>query len=350
MVVVSQNLPACVLELPRDQELLRVTADGRPAAIRPAAVRPQGESQWRLTLGPAQLPQFIEILSRSVSDDHAGAGGVELIRPRLLIEGAPMPVEMSLWSFSDVGNAGEATISGADRVDRAQQAASRLDRLVSISESATPAALEASFPDGYNWYHPWAARLIELRQATLQSAAANNSAAASSQVKSATDEQIAHASDRLDTWLETCDATLAWSDIDPSPPASSAQSLVTEPPMDLAGGPWIHAVAEGGNPVLSIERRSTPTPGQTRAAALAMVAVAAAAALSLARRPAAWDALCRWPHAFAFLLGIAYWAALWPSWLGIVIAGASVLLALRSGWPGRSMRSEGSTVLRLPPR
>jgi hypothetical protein len=143
---------------------------------------------------------------------------------------------------------------------------------------------------------------------------------------------------------------LAWSDVDPPPPASSAPSLVAAPPIDLAGGRWIHAVAEGGNPVLSIERRSTPTPGQARLAALAMVAIVAVAMLTLVRRPAAWDAVCRWPHAFAFLLGIAYWAALWPSWLGIVIAAASVLLALRSGWPGRSIRAEGSTVLRSVPR
>jgi hypothetical protein len=93
-----------------------------------------------------------------------------------------------------------------------------------------------------------------------------------------------------------------------------------------------------------------PNTGKARVAALALVGLAAAATISLLRRPAPWDVVCRWPHAFAFLLGIAYWAALWPSWLGIAIAIASLLLALRSGFPGRSMRTEGSTVLRLPPR
>jgi hypothetical protein len=359
MVVVSQNLPECILELPQDQELLRVSADGRPAAVRPAAVRPAAvppaaarpgrESQWRLTLGPAQLPQFIEILSRSVSEDGATARRVELARPRLLIGDAPIPVEMSLWSFCDVGYLGDAIVSGADRVGRAQQAASRLDRMVSISEAATPAALEASFPDGYNWYYPWAARLIELRN-DLHANRPSGRAAASSQVRSAADEQLAQASDRLDAWLESCDTTLAWSDVDPSPPATSARALVSEPPIELAGNHWIHLVADGGNPMLPVERPSMSPPGQAKVAALALVAFAAAATLSLLRRPAARDALCRWPHAFAFLLGIAYWAALWPSWLGIVIAIASVIFALRSGWPGRSMRREGSTVLRLPPR
>ncbi|HEY3395311.1 MAG TPA: hypothetical protein VGK58_21600 [Lacipirellulaceae bacterium] len=345
MVVVSQNLPECILELPRDQELLRVTADGRPAGV-----RPQGESQWRLTLGPAKLPQFIEILSRSASDGATGARRIELRRPQLLIADAPIPVEMSLWSYRDVVTLSDAMMSGADRVDRAQQAASRLDRLVSISESATPTALEASFPDGYNWYYPWAARLVELRREMSQATARSEGAIATSQVMSATENEMAQASDRLDAWLETCDATLVWSDLDPSPPAYSPRSFVPDPPMEFAGGQWIHGVAEGGDPVLSIELRSIPTAGQARAAALAMVAGTAAGSVWLLRRPAAWDALCRWPHALGFLLGIAYWAALWPSWLGIVIAAASLLLALRSDWPGRSMRSEGSTVLRLPPR
>jgi hypothetical protein len=350
MVVVSQNLPDCILKLPRDHELLRVSVDGRPAALRPAAVPPSGESQWRLTLGPAQLPQFIEILSSSLSDDGGSPRRVDLSRPRLLIGDAPIPVEISLWSFRDFGNSQDLIVSGADRVDRAQQAALRLDRLVSISESATPAALEAPFPDGYNWYHPWTARLIELRREMSQIAAQPDSAAASSQVQSATEDPIAQASDRLDAWLESCDATLDWSDVDPSLAISDARSLTIEPPIELAAGHWIHGVADGGEPVLSIERRSMPTAGQARMAALILVGLAAVASISLLRRPEAWDVVCRWPHALGFLVGIAYWAALWPSWLGIMIAIASVVFALRSGWPGRSMRTEGSTVLRLPPR
>lgn len=64
------------------------------------------------------------------------------------------------------------------------------------------------------------------------------------------------------------------------------------------------------------------------------------------RRPVAIDALYRWPHTTAFVAGFVYWAWLWPSWIGITIMGASLLLALRSGWPGRSLRLEESTVIR----
>ena len=117
-----------------------------------------------------------------------------------------------------------------------------------------------------------------------------------------------------------------------------------------AGGDWIHGVAEGGDPVLYVELQSLPTTLQTRAAAVILVVAAAVAAISLLRRPAAWDVVCRWPHAVGFLLGIAYWAVLWPSWLGILIAIASLLLGIRTSWPGRSMRSDGSTVVRAVPR
>ncbi len=163
MVVVSQGLPECTLELPKNQELLQVLADGHPADIRPS-----GGTQWRLALGPSQLPQFIEILSRSTAQQTASASRLELSRPRLVLDGVPLPVEMSLWSFNHSANRGAATISGADRVTGAQQAASRLDRLVSISEAATSAAIEAPFPDGYNWYQPWAARLVDVRQEVSQ--------------------------------------------------------------------------------------------------------------------------------------------------------------------------------------
>jgi hypothetical protein len=120
--------------------------------------------------------------------------------------------------------------------------------------------------------------------------------------------------------------------------------------MDLAGGGWIHGVAEGGDPTIQVEFASSPSNLQTRAATIVLVVAAAAATISLLRRPAAWDVVCQWPHAVAFLIGIAYWALLWPSWLGIVIAIASLLLGLRTSWPGRSARSDGSTVLRVQPR
>jgi hypothetical protein len=66
----------------------------------------------------------------------------------------------------------------------------------------------------------------------------------------------------------------------------------------------------------------------------------------LTRRPEFWQWAYQWPNALFFLAGVAYWAWLRPSWLGLVFAAASVVLAFRSGWPGRSIRLDASTVLR----
>jgi hypothetical protein len=71
------------------------------------------------------------------------------------------------------------------------------------------------------------------------------------------------------------------------------------------------------------------------------------AAIFLMRWPAAWDILYRWPHAVGFAIGLTYWAFLRPSWLGLLIAAASVAIAFRPGWPGRTIRLDASTVLRF---
>jgi hypothetical protein len=71
----------------------------------------------------------------------------------------------------------------------------------------------------------------------------------------------------------------------------------------------------------------------------------AASTIAVMRWPLGREFLCRWPHALAFLAGLAYWAFLWPSIVGLLIAAGSIWLALRPGWPGRSMRVEGSTII-----
>ena len=107
-------------------------------------------------------------------------------------------------------------------------------------------------------------------------------------------------------------------------------------------------MAEGGADELTVDLgRATATSRQIRLVGSLAILGAAAAGVWLTRRPAATDFLYRWPHTIAFLFGIAYWAWLWPSWLGILIAAASLFLALRVGWPGRSVRMERSTVLRM---
>ena len=48
---------------------------------------------------------------------------------------------------------------------------------------------------------------------------------------------------------------------------------------------------------------------------------------AIVRSPTGREWITRWPHAIAFTAGLAYWAFLWPSALGLVIALASLWLA-----------------------
>jgi hypothetical protein len=152
----------------------------------------------------------------------------------------------------------------------------------------------------------------------------------------------------LDKWLDDCRGSL----VGPNSArglisGEAGDSTTSSQPTGQAANEWTFYVAEGGNDRLTLQlQRNGPTSSQIRFAGLLLITSGLIAAIWLMRRPAAIDALCRWPHACGVLVGIAIWAWMWPSWFGILIAGASLWLALRSNWPGRSLRTEASTVLR----
>jgi len=66
----------------------------------------------------------------------------------------------------------------------------------------------------------------------------------------------------------------------------------------------------------------------------------------IARIPAVVETIYRWPQAIGVLVGLFYWMFLWPGIVGLLIVALSVWLVFRTDWPGRSLRSEASTVLR----
>ena len=344
LVFVSHGLTECVLEVPDDQALVSVHLEGRAAPVRRIS-----KTRWRLPLGPAHLPQFLQLVSRSSQGSRPAYGTFELKRPGLSLGGRTVPVELSLWSFAHRATSARAVIEGADAVTAAQQAASRLDRLVSISEAATKTAAELPAPDGFNWYAPWAARLLAVRQESLETATDGDHGAAATQVLLPSDDPLTRASQRLDEWIERCDELL-------SPAASEARSdmAASGNPASrwsiarIADGRHVYGVAEGGAPQLTVHLvPQTATPRQMQIAALLAVVSGALATILLMRQPAAADLFCRWPHAVVFLIGLAYWAWLWPSWLGLLVAAGALLASLHPGLPGRSMPVEGSTVLRM---
>jgi hypothetical protein len=291
---------------------------------------------------------MLQIVSRRSADTSNGStiGGQ---RPLLLAHGQPIPAEMSLWSFAHPRKSMSRFVTGADEVSIAEQAALRFDRLVSIAEAAKATAAELPPPDGYNWFQPWAKLLTAVRADTQQTDPAPRAERAESQVSRTAAEQIAQATARLEKWLEDCRKTLVGpnSENAASAPANGNSPISHQDGIDAASGEWTCYVAEGGNDRLKLHFRSLETtPAQSRLIGLLVIAASLLTTIWIMRHPAAVDCIYRWPHACGVLLGIAFWAWLWPSWLGILIAAVSLWLALRFAWPGRSIRTEASTVLR----
>ena len=343
MIVVSSELTEITLEVPENQHLVDVTKDGKPVLARRLEDR-----RWRVSLGPAHLPQLIETVCRAERNITADRGKFQLGRPRLLNGNQPIPVEVGLWTIGLPGRSNNWKIEQAAVVARAQQAALRLDRLVSIADAALPAATDLPISEGRDWYLPWATRLAAMRQHALSTSAAQADASVVLQVDSSSQEQLAKASEQLDAWIEQCDEMFEASGA--APLETSTVSQVASAPWEVLrrpGSEWIYCVADGDSAELlaNLENRA-PTPGESKVRGLLAVLGTATALILLMRHPAAYDLLYRWPQAIAFLLGTAWWAWLEPSWVGLLIAAASMGLAMRTGWPSRSLPTEGSTVVR----
>jgi hypothetical protein len=341
LILAPHGLSHCTLQLPPNQTLVSAELDGRPAAIRQLDA-----SSWQLALGCPQLPQAIEVISRS-SDSGSPGNSLKLQRATLVEHGRSIPSEMSLWSFALPHDSATRLVRGADETSEGEQAALRFDRMVSIAEAAKVTAAELPSPDGFNWFVPWAKLLADTRDRTQQMSATTHIPRLESQVSHPSEDQIAQAATRLDKWLEDCRRIFA--DLNRENPAkpvtgiNSARSRAASLPADA----WTYYVAEGGNEQLALDLRSgSLPPSESRAIGLLAIVAAAAAGIWLMRRPAALDFLYRWPHLIGVAVGIAWWAWLWPSWLGLLIAAANVWLALRFAWPGRLLRTEASTVLR----
>lgn len=230
-------------------------------------------------------------------------------------------------------------------------AALRLDRLTSIAEAATTAAAEAPRPDGANWFRPWDALLQSVEAQTRRITGQPTTSTRVAQVSRSAEEQIGLALQRLEKWQRQ--STDLLSDANPSQlpadSASTAQQIAAGNLFNaaVAGQSTTYFVVDGGADRLSLRVIPTAaTPGQIRVLGLLVIIGLTTASAWLMRSPAAADFLYRWPHTIGIVLGFAYWAWLWPSWLGLVIAGASLWFATRFNWPGRSLRPEASTVLR----
>jgi hypothetical protein len=253
-------------------------------------------------------------------------------------------VEINLWSICFQDTRSRPTIGTTAETTGGELAVFRFDRLLSIAESATPAAVESPVPDGDAWYRPWAALLSRLRNDASEALATSDSRQSASQVSRPVEEQLTASSARLETWIEQCSKALTAPKGESMLPELWSSELVTS---NVSSGQWVYCATDGGLDRLTLKMATDNVDSPYgRAIAVLVVVSLSAAALLLLHRPGASDLLYQWPHAVGVLIGIAGWAWLQPSWLGLLIAMGCIALAVRSGWPGRPIRLDASTVLR----
>ena len=123
--------------------------------------------------------------------------------------------------------------------------------------------------------------------------------------------------------------------VDAGPPAThgdsrSDNSFDPWQPVDSSRAVPICLVADGGQDQLRIELVPTElAPLQVRLVALASIFALAAAVFWIRRSPAALVLVTAWPQAVVITVGLATWAWLRPSVLGLLIAAVGVGLVLR---------------------
>jgi hypothetical protein len=283
----------------------------------------------------------LEIVSR-VEPKSSSEPIHELKRAAILVDQKPLPVEVSLWSISEPGSSDHVAIVGASPVSAVDQAALRFDRLVSIVESASATAAEAPQPDGANWFRPWAARLKAVHRESILLVGQPTATTSLAQLPRFSEEQLSKISNRFEKWLE--ESTDLFGNMD-----SSFTSLASELSIGKdhsADRQTTHYVSEGGADELLVKTMwPASTTLRTRFTAIIVIGILLAG-FWWNKTSAFSDFLYRVPYIAGVLLGIGYWAWLWPSWLGLIVAAASACLALRFNWPGRYLRPEASTVLR----
>ncbi len=312
----------------------------------PALIHPSGKEIWQLELGSAQLPQVVEVVISMAEDEASSA---TLTRsPSLVVGAKPIPVELSLWSFFGTRATGIAQVHEAASVSAADQAALRLDRSISIAESATPLATELSLRDNDSWFVFWMDLLARLRN-DARRVAQQSLQGTASQVVPPADDQLTRAVKRLDAWIQQHDQAVAKTGA-VQPPADDSQAPAAELTLPIsltAGMQQSHFIADGGSDQLPIQvGPERAAPWQAQALGIFLIVGVAIAGVLVVRSPHAVDFICRWPHALGVLIGVVYWAWLWPSWLGLAIVAFFLLRAVRPSWPGHSARAEGSTVMR----
>jgi hypothetical protein len=307
------GLSSCLLELPAPYRLVQARVGGLPATL--IAL---DSDRWRLALGPAQLPQRVEVLFDGRLELHDAARRT-LAAPRL----AGVSVERTLWTLYPPPGEGLHHVP-SENITAASQQLSRYEAASRMLERGADVVVEQSRQDIERWYLPWARRLAVLRESLL--AASRGLPLAPSDLERM--EAVARQQQDVEQRLKVAHLPgLAPT----SPGARELWELVQPGRASVVRRTFTGAGA--GKIDLEIEPPPS-SPRNLRWLAAVAFALAAVILFALAWRGRLGDWLLRWPHAVGVLAGLAWWLWLTPSALGWLVVLVSVVAALRRPWKG----------------
>ncbi len=324
------GMATCNLRLPADCRLIAATAAGLPTTPRAT-----GPGTWQVPLGPATLPQRVEVVYAGKS---AGAAGVA---PRVFL--APtldgLPVRQTLWSISGPRGYEVASNPAGEAVSRLQQKLVRLRSTTEMIERALEIALYEP-EEMARWYRPlarrWSTSHDELKRLLTP--------VQEDEVAQAVWLELESLERRQALMVERLGAGEILTQ-------AAAEASVSDDPIEL----WLWTLEQpqsvvrfvsdqAGDAITLVYRKPTDGEQAWRLVAAAGLALATAVLVWAVRRGIAAPVLRQWLPLWGIAAGVAWWLWLTPSILGLVL----MLVAFGGGLRRLGHRRRESSRPALP--
>lgn len=322
-----------VVELPMQASVLQVMCDDAPSFYEPVRGQPTDDEPQRLRvrLVSSPWPQRLRIVFRGTAQ-LASARRVTFYAPRLFAQGndggtAPIPVLKELWRIfsSDQHGRGVPVEVGQQQLDEALYDDALIASFRELWNSSQVVLREKPRGEKLAWLYPWAQRYRSVFDRSRQVNSWND-----------------------DPELQTMNQLLAdYPEVfDPDYFGLSNESPTLVQPEDL----WNESQWSSGNELrcasATSDNNDLPAvqvlyPHSSRSSSTQRYyasLILAIGAVLLPRWSPGWRILARvgdYLHVLAIAIGLAWWAALSPSWLGLalaaVVAIAWIVRTLRAG-------------------
>lgn len=308
---------ACVLQIPKQQRLIHIAVDGRPAMLSPA-----GQNRVRVELPSRHLPQHIDAIFSETSPAVAASVHRTFQAPTL----AELNAENTLWSIYGPEGVGHAQVS--DGQESSDAASAELLRMKSIMASISAAALstELSADELANWYPAWEQRFDTSRDALRTAAVLSNPLAAGQTATLSEPEIVARKLAKEQTLLARRFESASGPRTKPIVQYNAAE-LLTE----HRTGQMPHlVVVDGAASSLKLDYPSQPTSDFAERIVWAILVIGATVGLVviLERRP--WPKFS--PYTIGAVVGLVGWLMLTPALLGFIVLVVSLVGRMRQYW------------------